>query len=178
MTILDNVSAGTRSMVQTIVDKESVNYIEAGMLYGIVLQGRYNVSFLSILYNHAQSPQLKQLIKEAIDDLTEETIDECEGLLRAGDAKVPTLNFPEHSLENRLDIPSAAHLTGKEIAITLANNSAASQMALLASIHQCYQLEIAGTLRSQLNKGLDWNYRLLQLMLHQGWLPEINKVEH
>lgn len=53
MAILDTVSATGRSIVQKFTDKEPVNYIEAGMLYEIVVTGRFHVSFLSVLYNHA-----------------------------------------------------------------------------------------------------------------------------
>ena len=95
-----------------------------------------------------------------------------------GDAKIPSVRFPEHPLENRLDIPSAARLTDMEIAMILVNMHGASQVALVAGISQGYQLEIASELRNQLNIALDWGYRLQQLMLHRGWLPEMAKVEH
>lgn len=65
-----------------------------------------------------------------------------------------------------------------EIAITLANMHNASQMALLTAINQCYHLEIGNNLGQQLNTAMDWGYRLQQLMLHQGWLPKIAKIEH
>lgn len=178
MTIVDQLSAGARNIVQSVIDREPINYMEAGAMYGIVIQGRYHVSLMSILYNHAQDPELKRLIKEARDNLAESTAKRCENFLRTGAAQVPTTHFPDHPLENRTNIPEAAHLTDKEIAMTLAIHDSAGQMALLAAIHQCYQLEVARTLRDELNKGLDWSYRLLQLMLHRGWLPEIAKVTH
>jgi len=171
MTILDQVSATSRSIVQQTVDKESVNY-------AMVTTGRYHVAVLSVFHNHAQEPQLRQLIKEAIDNLSEKTVKKCEALLLTGDAKIPSVRFPEHPLENRLDIPSAARLTDMEIAMILVNMHGASQVALVAGISQGYQLEIASELRNQLNIALDWGYRLQQLMLHRGWLPEMAKVEH
>ncbi|MDR3565944.1 MAG: DUF3231 family protein [Negativicutes bacterium] len=178
MTMIDQIKAGTRNIVQSLVDNEPINAIEAGALYSIVIQGRYHVSLLSILHNHAQDPALKQLIAEAQDDLAESTVRRCENLLQAGEAKVPDTQFPTHPLEDRLNIPTAAHLSDAEIAMTLVVNDAAGQTALLLAIHQCYQLEVAMALRDELNKGLDWSYRLLQLMLHRGWLPEIAKVTH
>ncbi|MDR3562132.1 MAG: DUF3231 family protein [Negativicutes bacterium] len=178
MTIIDQVNASSRALVQKLVDKEPVNYIEAGLLYGITTTGRYHVAVLSVCYNHAQDPQLKELIKDALDNLTEKTVDKCESLLRAGDARVPTVEFPNHPLEKRLDIPGAAHFSDMEIAMMLVNMHGASTMALLAAINQSYQLEMAIELREQLNIALDWGYRLLQLTLHRGWLPELAKVEH
>lgn len=178
MNILEKVSAQARSMVQPLIDKEAVNYVESGVLYGIVMQGRYHVSFLSILHNHARDSKLRHLIKEALDELSEVTIVKCEDLLRAGDAQVPAFDLPVHSLDDKLDIPSNARLSDAEIAMALVTMDAAAQAALLSSIHQCYQLEISLTLRNQLNKGLDWSYTLLQLMLDRGWLPKIAKVEH
>ena len=177
MTILDQIHARSRAIVQSIIDKEPVNYFEAGALYSIVAYGRHNASVLSVLYNHAQDYELKALIKEAIDGLAV-TIKQCEEFLAVGGAQIPTTRFSHHPLEDRLDIPSAARLTDMEISQSLHTMSATSQTALLISIHQCYQLEISVALRSMLNDSLDWNYRLLQLTLHQGWLPEIAKVEH
>lgn len=54
----------------------------------------------------------------------------------------------------------------------------ASQTALLAALLQSYQLEIGLMFRKYLDKGLDWNYRLLQLMLERGWLPHLAKITH
>lgn len=176
MTILDKVSAKTNSLAQKFVDKESVNYIEAGLLYGIVATGRYHVAILTVLHNHAQDPELKRLIKDALDNLAEKTTKQCEELLLMGDAKLPAVRFPERSLENGQDIPSAAHFTDMEIAMILVNMHNASQLTLMTTINQCYQPEIGTKLRNQLNIGLDWGYRLQQLMLHRGWLPEIAKV--
>lgn len=178
MSVIEQVSVAGRSMVQSLIDKEPVNYIEAGSLYGITTIGRYHVSLLAVLHNHAQDPKLKELIRESMDNLSEITVKKCENLLNAGGAKVPTIKFPDRPLKDNLDIPDAGHLSDREIAVTLANLDAAGQMSLLTALHQCYQLEIALVLRSQLTNAMDWSYRLLQLMLHRGWLPEIAKVEH
>ncbi|MDJ0306419.1 DUF3231 family protein [Dehalobacter sp.] len=178
MTILDKVNATSRSIVQKFVDKEPANYIEAGLLYQIVVTGRYHVALLTIFHNHAKDLELMQLIKDALDNLSEKTIKKCEDLLQTEDAMIPTVRFPERLLESAQNIPSAAHLSDMEIAMALVNMHGASQMALLTAINQCYHLEIGIELRKQLNIALDWGYRLLQLMLHRGWLPQIAKVEH
>lgn len=178
MTILDKVNATSRSIVQKFVDKEPANYIEAGLLYQIVVTGRYHVSILTILHNHAKDPELMQIIKDALDNLSEKTIKKCEDLLQTEDAMIPTVRFPERLLKSAQDIPSGAHLSDMEIAMALVNMHGASQMALLTAINQCYHLEIGIELRKQLNIALDWGYRLLQLMLHRGWLPQIAKLEH
>lgn len=178
MTILDKVNATTRTFVQKLVDKEPANYIEAGILYQIVVSGRFHVALLTILHNHARDPELMALIKDALDNLSEKTIKDCEDLLETEGAMLPTMRFPERPLENVQDIPSAAHLSDTEIAIVLVNMHNASQMALLTGINQCYHLEIGNALRKQLNSAIDWGYRLQQLMLHRGWLPKTAKIEH
>lgn len=178
MTMLDKVNAKSRSLIQELVDKEPANYIEAGLLYQIIVTGRYHVSLLTIYHNHTKDPELMQIIKDAIDNLSEKTIKDCEDFLLAGDAMIPTVRFPERLLESAQDIPSGAHLSDMEIAMALANMHGASQIALLTAINQCYHLDIGTKLRKQLNVALDWGYRLLQLMLHRGWLPQIAKVEH
>lgn len=178
MTILDKVNATTRTFVQNFVDKEPANYVEAGLLYQIIVTGRFHVALLTILHNHARDPELMVLIKDALENLSEKAIKDCEDFLETEGAMLPTIRFPERSLENVKDIPSSAHLSDIEIAIALVNMHNASQMALLTGINQCYHLEIGTGLRKQLNTAMDWGYRLQQLMLHRGWLPEIAKIEH
>lgn len=178
MTMIDKVNAKSRSIVQELVDKEPANYIEAGLLYQIIITGRYHVSILTILHNHAKDPELMQIIKDALDNLSEKTIKDCEDFLLTEDAMIPSVRFPERLLESAQDIPSGAHFSDMEIAMALVNIHGASQMVLLATINQCYHLDIGSKLRIQLNVALDWGYRLLQLMLHRGWLPQIAKVEH
>jgi len=63
VTVTDQVNAASRSMVQSLVDKESVNYIEAGSLYGIVTMGRYQLcSLYSIIMPKTHSS--KSLLKK------------------------------------------------------------------------------------------------------------------
>ena len=76
------------------------------------------------------------------------------------------------------DIPTDACLSDMEIAAALGTMAKASQMALLAALHQSYQLDVGMMLRKRLDEDLDWNTRLLNLMLNRGWLPHITKVEH
>lgn len=176
MTVLDQVRSGGRAIIESLLDKEPVNYIEAGALYGMVATGRYHVAVLSAFYNHAQDPALRELIKEAIDQLSEATVKKGENLLEAGGAKAPTIDYPDHSLEGRLDIPAEARLEDMVIATALADIDVASQVALVTAIHQCYAPEISLVLRSHLIKALDWSQKLLQLMLNRGWLPQVPKV--
>jgi len=178
MTILEKTSSIAHTAVQSVFDKEKINYIEAGALYGIVLQGRHNVAVLSTLYNHAKDPELKTLIKESIDNLTETTIKQCEDLLKAGGAELPSTRFPIRALEDHVDIPVSARLSDEENAIYVANIAKGAQLAILNSLHNCYQPEIAQTLKGILDDSMDWNYRLLQLMLNRGWLPHMAKVHH
>ena len=178
MTILDQINAKSRSIVQGFVDQEPLNYIEAGLMHQFIITGRYHVSLLSVLHNHAKDPELKQLIKDALNDLSEDTIKYCEDFLKAENAVLPSVRYPEYPLENVQNIPDAAHLSDHVIAMALVNIHGASQIALLAAINQCYHLDIAFQFRKQINISMDWSYRLLQLMLHRGWLPEIAKIQH
>lgn len=178
MTIMDKINSVTRAAAQVLLDKEAVNYLEAGSMYGIIAQGRYNMAVLSVLYNHAQDSELKELIKEAIENLTKLTIERCEALMKAGDAEIPVFDWTERKLHDHLDIPADARLTDAEIASTIGTLAKASQMACLAALHQSYQLEIGTMFRERLDAGLDWNYRLLQLMLKRGWLPHLAKIAH
>lgn len=178
MTILEKIESNTRAVVQSIFDKEPVNYIEGGSLYGIIAQGRHTRSMLEIMYNHALDPELKDLIKIAIDDLANPLIEQCESYLSISEAQVPHFGFNEHKLHDSIDIPSDARLTDNEIAAGIGTMAKAAQMALLGALHQSYQLEVGIMFRKFLDAGLDWNYRLLQLMIHRGWLPHLAKITH
>lgn len=178
MTIIDKVESTTRAQIQAVLDKEPVNYLEGASLYGTIAQGRYNLSVLEILYNHAQDPELKNLITEAIDRLVIPTIEHCERLLEESGAQIPQFQFNDHKLHKDIDIPSDARLTDNEVAAGIGTMAKAAQVALLSAMHQAYQLEVGVMFRKYLDEGIDWNYRLLQLMIHRGWLPHLAKVIH
>ena len=179
MSILEKVSSETRGIFNMFFDKEPLNYLEAAGLYGVIAQGRYNVSALEVIYNHAQDSELKALIKEAIVKQTTNLIEHSEKLLSESGGTLPTLSFTKRTLhKNPLDIPADARMTDGEIAIAVGTMAKAAQMALLATLHQSYQLEVALMYREMLDAGLDWDYRLLQLMLDRGWLPRLAKIEH
>jgi len=179
MTILEKVSSETRSIFNMFFDKEPLNYLEAAGLYGVIAQGRYNIASLEVIYNHAQDAELKSLIKEAIDRHTKSLIEHSEKLLSDSGGTLPTLSFTKRTLHKKLlDIPADARMTDGEIAIAIGTMAKAAQMALLATLHQSYQLEVALMYREILDAGLDWDYRLLQLMLNRGWLPRLAKIEH
>lgn len=179
MTILEKVSSETRSIFNMFFDKEPLNYLEAAGLYGIIAQGRYNVAALEVLYNHAQDHELKTLIKEAIDRQSKVIIEHSEEMLQESGGRIPTLSFSQRTLHKTpLNIPTDAHLTDGEVAIAVGTMGKAAQMALLAALHQSYQVEVALMYRRMLDAGLEWDYRLLQLMLRRDWLPRLAKIEH
>ncbi|VBB05473.1 Hypothetical protein LUCI_0683 [Lucifera butyrica] len=179
MSILDKVNAETRNIFNLFFDKEPLNYFEAAGLYGIISQGRNNIALLEVMYNHAQDPDLKNLILAAIDDQTLPVVEEAENLLQKGGVALPELSFSHRELHNEaLDIPRDVRISDKEIALSLSNMGRASQLVLLSTLHQSYQLNIALVYREQLDSALDWSYRLLELMLERGWLPHMTKVEH
>lgn len=178
MTIVDQVKAYTRSIVQAIVDKEPISYLEAAGLFGIILQGRHNISVLSSLYNQAQHSGLKALLAEAIDGQMQPMIKKCEELMAAGQAELPEASFPPHPLYAELEYPAGVRLTDGEIALAAASMARNTQLALFLTLQQCYQLEIIRSINQLITSGLEWDYRLLQLALHEGWLPKIAKVVH
>lgn len=178
MTIMDKVSSTARGTFQAIFDKETVNYFERASLFGIIAQGRLNIANLEVMYNQAQDQELKKLIKESMDDLARPTIQHCEELLRESKAQIPQVQYIERKLYDSIEIHSDVCLTDMEIAASLGNMAKLSQTALLAALHQSYQLEIGAIFRKYLDAGLDWNYRLLQLMLDRGWLPYLAKITH
>ncbi|CUH94375.1 hypothetical protein P22_0441 [Propionispora sp. 2/2-37] len=177
MSLLDRVNSETRNIFNMFFDKEPLNYLEAASLYGVVGQGRLNIVILEIMYNHAQDAELKKLIKEAIESHTGSLIEESEAFLENSGAEVPSLQFQKRTLHRSpMEIPEDARASDREIALTLATLAKASQTALLGALHQSYQLDVALLYREMLDKGLDWDYRLLQLALDRGWLPHLAKI--
>lgn len=179
MTTMDKVNAKVSSTVNMMFDKESLNYLEAAGLFGIVAAGRQNISTLEILYNHAHDAELKGIIKQAIGEQSSWLVERSEKFLQEGDAGLPTFHFTRHKLhDSPLNISDDARFRDEEIIFALANMAKASQLAVLAAMHQTYQPEIAVTYRKALDASFDFNYRLLQLTLSKGWLPRLPKVEH
>jgi hypothetical protein len=179
MTTMDKVNSTVKTAFNMMFDKEQLNYLEAAGLYGLTFAGRQNISALEIFYNHAQDKDLKALIKRAIDEQTAWLVDRAEKLIEAGDAKMPVVNFHRHKLHDTgINIPEDAKFTDAELCLALGNMAKASQTAVLFAMHQTYQPEIAMTYRRLLDAAFDFNYRLLQLTLENGWLPHLPKVEH
>lgn len=179
MTVMDKISSQSRTIMNAIFDKEPLNYIEAAGLYSIVAQGRFNVALLQVMYNHATDSELKTLVKEAIDQHTRMTIEEAEDKLLNSDGHTPPFRFVKRNLHNStLAIPDDARLSNEEIAITVGTMAKAAQLTVLSCLHQSYQPDVALMYRKALDDGLDFDYRLLQLMLKRGWLPHLNKIAH
>lgn len=179
MTIMDKVQSTTRAAVQGMIDREPVNYLEGGGIYGIIAQGRHNLCTLEIMYNHAQDAELKERIQEAMEKLVQPLIQECEGLLKESNAQVPQFHFTNHQLhKENLNIPPDARLNDMEIAAAIGTMAKAAQVNILAAMQNSYQLHIGMMFRRFLDEGLDWNYRLLQLMINRGWLPHVAKISH
>lgn len=179
MSILDKLNSETRVLFNHFFDKEPLNYLEAASLYGVVAQGRYNLAMLEVMYNHATDHELKALIKEAISTQTRMAIDQSEEMLQENGSHIPNINFRHRTLhKNPPSIDPDAHLSDAEIAIAVGTMGKAAQMTMLTALHQSYQLEVALLYRELLDKGLDWDYKLLQLMLKRGWLPRLHKALH
>lgn len=179
MSLLDKINVETRQLFTNFFDKEPLNYLEASSLYGIVAQGRYNLAMLEILYNHATDADLKTLIKDAISSQTKVVIDQAEELLQENGSHIPGIAFRHRTLHKQSPIIDPdARLTDAEVAIAIGTMAKASQLAMLLALHQSYQLDVALMYRDLLDKGLEWNYRLLQLMLKRGWLPKLHKTMH
>jgi len=179
MSILDQISSGTRSVLNMMFDSEPINYLEAAGLYGIVAQGQLNRTILEVAYNHAQDSDLKSLIREVLERHNQDIIEQAKDFLKNSDADLPALQLPRRSLHNTpVEIPADARLTDREIAMAIGTMAKAAQATILGALHHSYQLEVALMYRKMLEFGLDWDYRLLQLMLNRGWLPHLAKITH
>ncbi|MCX7781704.1 MAG: DUF3231 family protein [Negativicutes bacterium] len=179
MTMLEKVAAGTNTLMNMVFDKEPINFIECTTLYTTVAQGRFNLATLEVMYNHATDPDLREMVKRAIDEQTRQTLEDAETLIKRGGAQEPPQHLKRRQLHPQpLNIPADAKFTDSEIVGMLAVMAKTTQIAILGAMHQCYQPELAVMYRKRLELGLDYSYRLMQLMLNKGWLPYIDKVTH
>jgi hypothetical protein len=179
MTIADKIIAQAGTAVNMMFDKEPLNYVENAALYAAVLAGRQNVATLAVLYNHARDGDLRALLKRAIDEQTEWLIDNAEKTLAAGGGELPDFHFTKRPLSDApLDIPESARFSDQEIALLLANIAKTAQMAVLGAMHNCYQPYVAKLFQDVLDKAADYNFSLMQLVLHKGWLPHLHKLRH
>lgn len=179
MTILDRVQARISTAVNIALDKEPLNYVEAAGLYGIILAGRQNVATLAVYYNQARDSDLKALLKQAIDEQTEWLLNQAEKTLADGGNELPDLHFKKRVLHDTpLDISEDARFSDQEIVLALANMAKASQLAVLATMHQSYQPYVARLYQDTLDDAFDFDYRLMQLALTKGWLPYLHKLKH
>lgn len=179
MTTTDRIRAGIGTAVNTVFDNEPLNYLETAGLYGVILGGRQNVASLSILYNHAYDPDLRTLLKQAIDEQTEWLLARAEKTLEAAGADLPDLHFVRRTLHDTpADLPEDLRFTDQEIALALANLGKASQAAVLTALHHTYQPSVGKMYQDALEAAFDFNYRLMQLTLAKGWLPHLHKVTH
>jgi hypothetical protein len=179
MTILDRVQAQVSTAVNFAFDKEPLSYIEVAGLYGIVLGGRQNVAILALLYNHAGDSDLKALLKKAIDEQTEWLTSQAEKMLADSGGQLPDIHFRKRTLHDTPpNISEDARYSDQEIVLALANMAKASQMAVLATMHQSYQPFVAKLYQDTLDAAFDFNYRLMQLAITKGWLPYLHKMKH
>lgn len=179
MTVMDKVNASVHSVTNAMFDREAPSYLEASAAYGIVAQGRLINSLLSVMYNHARDPELRTLVRQAMEEQNSATVKMCEELLKENGGELPHIDFQQRNLRDTpLDIPPDARMTDEEIILTLASIAKVTQMGILGALHQSYQPNIAEGYRERLDAGLDYDFRILQLALHRGWLPYIDKVKH
>ncbi len=179
MHFADKIINQADAALNMMFDKEPLNYLEVASLYAAVMAGRQNVATLSVLYNHAADSDLKTLLKRSIDEQTEWLTGRAEKALAAAGAALPDLHFMRRTLRDYpADIPADARFSDQEIALLLANTAKASQMAVLAALHNCYQPYIAKMFQDVLDKAADYNFSVMQLVLNKGWLPRLHKLQH
>ncbi len=179
MTIADKIMSQAGTAVNMLFDKEPLNYVEVASLYAAIIAGRQNVATLSVLYNHARDSDLKALLKRAIDEQTEWLLEHAEKTLAAGGGELPQISFARRDLlDTPPDIPAAARFSDQEIALILANTAKTSQLAILGAMHNCYQPYVAKLFKEVIDKAIDYNFALMQLVLEKGWLPHIQKLRH
>ena len=149
--------------------KEPMHY---GEVYGIYTQlavAKAALDGYQVYCNHTGDKDLKEFIKDVINDSIKPSIEELEQLLIDNDVAVPPTpaERPEVDIEQ---IPPGARLQDAQVAFAIARDIATGLTAMSGLISQCIREDIALMLTQQSAKALKNGAALLQIMKEKGWL--------
>lgn len=149
--------------------KEPMHY---GEVYGIYTQlavAKAALDGYQVYCNHTGDKDLKEFIKDVINDSIKPSIEELEQLLIDNDVAVPPTpaERPEVDIEQ---IPPGARLQDAQVAFAIARDIATGLTAMSGLIGQCIREDIALMLTQQSAKALKNGAALLQIMKEKGWL--------
>lgn len=148
---------------------EPLHYGEVFGLYTQLSVAKAALDGYQVYFNHTGDTDLKDFIKDVINNSIKPSIKEIEEVLVANDVVVPPTpaERPEVDIEQ---IPVGARLQDAQIAYAIARDIANGITAMSALISQCIREDIAMMLTQQNAKALKNGAKLLQIMKEKGWL--------
>jgi transcriptional regulator of met regulon len=148
--------------------EEPMHYGEIFDVWAFSTASKNMVAIYQAFLNHAGDEDLRQLIRDLIEQAQLE-IKECDALLHEnGIAPAPTPpSKPKAKLE---DIPAGARLTDPEIAAAVAADLALGLVACSQIIGKCIREDIAALFAKYHNTKLSMSTRALKMSKQKGWL--------
>ena len=120
-------------------------------------------------YNIVQDPDLKEKLKDVINNVHRPMIKELEDFLKKEGVLLPSTT-PEKPLVDYKDIPEGARLTDEEIANMLAYNLVVGMMAAARGMTEAVRPDVAMMfLKYQITKAT-FSVTFKDLMQRRGWL--------
>lgn len=143
-----------------------------GEVYGLFTQlavAKAALDGYQVYYNHTGDKDLKEFIKDVINDSIKPSIEEIEKVLLINDIPVPPTPAERPSVDIE-QIPAGARLLDPQVAFAIARDISTGLTAMSALIGQCIREDIAMMLTQQSAKSLKDGATLLQIMKDKGWL--------
>lgn len=147
---------------------EPMHYGEVYGVWAAVFSGKAMVAAYQTLLNHTGDEDLKQLIKEAIEQ-GKQDLTELEALLKANGIGLPPTP-PERPTADLESIPTGARFMDNEIAGKVSADVAAGLVAASTAIGQCIREDIAALFGKIHTQKAAFGAKLLKLNKDKGWL--------
>ena len=149
--------------------KEPLHYGEVYGLYVQLTAAKAALDGYQVYYNHTGDKDLKEFIKDVINNSIKPSIEDVEQVLVANDIAVPPTPAERPAVDVE-QIPPGARLLDAQVAVAIARDIATGLSAMSTLIGQCIREDIALMLTQQSAKSLKDGAKLLKIMKEKGWL--------
>jgi len=147
---------------------EPMHYGEVFGVWKFSSMAKLGLSSLQAFQYHAGDKELKDVIKDMIDQIKLE-IKECDELLTSNSI-APAPGYPERPEAKLEEIPVGARLTDPEIAAAIAAENVAALMLCSQNIGLCIREDIAALFVKYHTAKVAIGAKILRLTKEKGWL--------
>ncbi|TMN22902.1 DUF3231 family protein [Lentibacillus cibarius] len=149
--------------------QEPMHYGEVFGVWSALTLAKGQLTAYQVYYNHAGDEDLKEFIKDMVENVIKPAIEENESLLKQNSVGLPVAP-PERSQANREDIPVGARVMDPEISAAISKDIAEGLVADSMLIGQCIREDIAAMYGQFHMKKAQMGAKLLKMNKAKGWL--------